>query len=371
MMTIRFVLGGIFWLIYISNAWGLNSFYMYRPLSIGPQHPLFFVNTLYMPDTAGQKDSQWAILDLGYYHVNFFEKSVNVGVDGPPEDFPIRFKRCEGYHVELPAYDWNCKGRGYSIFQDGEYLRRIALFSLQWGSSTEIQWAYRDIYFRGGELDRVIEQYHRLWGMSDERNQASRDSFSIFVWDNEEQKFVYFQDQPTHEYQIESRTLSLKQTLIQSEHFAFSFKLASNFEDQYLETLNTVSKETSPDFNDYNMALESSYLGDTWALHVGRAQTISHKPRFEKSPTPLNFFFLGFVFQLSEYTYFLIQDLFYSTIFPKDGRESLHHDLRERALAIRIAVGENLNVETGLVNNVTWEPHNIDASFFFRLILAY
>ncbi|MGK5093551.1 DUF3187 family protein [Deltaproteobacteria bacterium TL4] len=352
---------------------GMSPKEAYRPFAVGPQHPLYFSAPLYSPDSAftvGQFNSR---AEFSYYHINFFGKSINVGQDGPINDSPVQFKPCQGLYEELPEFEWNCKSQGYSILQDGEYLRRT--FNFQYGllESMDVQFIYRDIFFRGGELDQIIESFHDSIEISNAgRKDYAQNQFGIYLWDNKQQELIYNFSKPDPGYQHESKTLAIKLNLLDSESFGLAFKLASSYGDSYLHNLNQVEtyKQSSNDFEDLLVSLDTSYLGNAWAFHLAYAQTLLKVPIFPKSPQTLVFKFVGLVFQISDSTYFMVQDLFYSSLFPKDGRENLHYDLRERTVGFRFAFIEFLNLEIGHVNNITYSANNIDAGGFLKLIFV-
>ena len=75
--------------------------------------------------------------------------------------------------------------------------------------------------------------------------------------------------------------------------------------------------------------------------------------------------------QVGDESEWMFQDLTYTSLFPKDGKEALQEPLRERTLGMRIGFGEHFHWQFGIVNNISWWPQNIDGAYFSRFILAF
>ena len=373
-MVFRLVFFFILLLLSSSSSHALSQFDRFRPLATGPQHYFYFSRTPFTPDTAATLEAGTIALDFNYEHSNVIGKSTNVGEDGADLNLPFRFKICGLFSEQNKGFDWNCKAKGYSIYQDGESLRRSLTAFVGLTSFLEVQYVVREISFRAGELDSDIEKFHKFMGMNDrDRQSFPKDSFGVYVWDNTQEAFIYRLESPESGYHHLSRTLTLKLELLQTESVALSLRYASNFDEGKYSSINeaNVSSQSRVDFEDRHVSLDFTWLFEGWAIHLARAETSMGNPIFPQSPNLLKFWFVGLVVSLSERSQLLFQDLTYTSLFPRDGREALYQDLRERTLGFRYFLAEEVSLSFAITNNVSWQPNNIDASLTSGLSFRY
>jgi hypothetical protein len=351
----------------------------FRPLPLGPQHFFYYAYPTYTPDSAQVRAfGEWG-LDFDFTHSNVIGQSTNVGVDvgvgGTSTGLDFEFKHCGYFNPQsFQNFDWNCKNQGYSIRQDGEILRRGWSGSLGIGARFEFQASTREMAFRGGELDQFIEDFHSAVGMSNHgRDEFPQNEFGIYVWDNEEGQFVYRLDpNPESGYRPEARTYTLKFGLIQGDSVAIAFKYGIGADQEALRYNEVTEQQQEPRTGEDRLwSLDTSIRFDGWAFHWGYAQTKLAKAFLPKSPEVLLFHFYALIGLWGEDKEWFFQDLTYTSMFPKDGRETLYHDLRERTLGLRFRFGDSFTWRFGLANNVTWQPQNIDASFYSGLGLEF
>ena len=75
--------------------------------------------------------------------------------------------------------------------------------------------------------------------------------------------------------------------------------------------------------------------------------------------------------RLGQESEWVLQDLTYSSLFPRDGREAMHLPLRERTLGARIRFGDRFAWRFGMVKNMTDYPNNIDLALFSGISLGF
>ncbi len=253
-------------------------------------------------------------------------------------------------------------------------MRRGMTGKLGLSMRLELQVVKRDISFRGGELDSFIENYHRLMNMPDKsRKDFPRDQFGIYVWDNEKTEFVYRLDDIASGYNPESRTVSLKLGLIQGASIALALRYAANYNNSHLHQINQVEgrRHQPQDYEDRLLAADFLWAFKSWGAHLGYGETRVAKRFLPQSPDRLLFQFYAFIGRIGDESEWMFQDLTYTSLFPKDGRETLYQELRERTLGMRVGFGEHFLWQFGIVNNVSWQPQNIDGGIFSGLTLQF
>ncbi|MDP7138266.1 MAG: DUF3187 family protein [SAR324 cluster bacterium] len=369
---------GLFWLI-TETVFGISSADRFAPLPVGPQHFFYFDYPVYVPASARVRKAGSFMVEFDYFHVNFLGKSVNHGVDigsgGKSTGLDFEFKHCGHFFPGgLEGFDWNCKQQGYSILQDGETQRRGLKASIGLGARLELQLSKHETSFRGGNLDRFAEDINSKFGLSKSvREGFPRNDLGIYVWDNENLKFLYRLDQPTSGYQPESTTLGLKWGLIQGKSLSLAMRYASNQESGLIRQKNQAEGQNQnyTRFGDRLLAMDFNWAFQNWAFHLGYGQTRLGNRLFALSPNNLNFQFYALMGRLGEESEWMLQDLTYTSLFPKDGREALHLSLRERTLGARIRFGSHFSWRLGIVENMTDYPNNIDLALFSGLSLGF
>ena len=349
------------------------------PLPVGPQHFFYFDYPVYVPSSARVRDAGSFNVEFDYFHVNFLGKSVNHGVDigsgGKSTGLDFEFKHCGHYFPGgHEGFDWNCKQQGYSILQDGETLRRGLQVSLGLGARLELQLSKHETRFRGGDLDRFAEDINSKFDLSNsDREGFPRNDLGIYVWDNENLKFIYRLDQASSGYQPDSTILELKWGLIQGKSISLAFRYATNQQGGLIYKNNQAGDDDSSfeGFRDRLLALDLNWAFQTWAFHLGYGQTQLGNRLFNLSPTGLNFQFYALMGRLGQESEWVLQDLTYGSLFPRDGREAMHLPLRERTLGARIRFGERFAWRFGMVKNMTDYPNNIDLALFSGISLAF
>ena len=350
----------------------------FAPMAIGPQHYFYYAYPNYVPDSARVKPSGGWSVDLDYNHLNIIGQSTNVGdkigVGGQTTGLDFEFEHCGYYGQDWPINDWSCKSQGYSIRQDGEVLRQGWRGTWGLGGRFELQATAQEVAFQGGELDQFIEDFHLFIDMgNDGRSEFPRNEFGVYIWDNEALRFVYRMDpHPEPGYRAAARTYALKFGLVQGDSVAIALRYGTAADQQALR-FNQVTdqQQANRDGADRMWALDTSIQFDGWAFHWGYGQTQLAQPFLPLSPSQLLFQFYGLIWLWGSDAEVVFQDLTYTSLFPKDGRETLYHALRERTVGYRTTWGDAFSWKIGMANNVTWEANNIDVSFFTGFGLQY
>ncbi len=326
-----------------------------RPLLLGPQYPIMYLSTTFLPDSAFVLPQGDFLFQITYLETNSYGFSGNSQKRYSEDAEPDQFKT-EGYE-------------GYSVYIDGESHRRVARLHLGLLEDLEVQLIYRDIVFNGGHLDSMTENFHFSFDLGNQnRDRTSRNKLAFYVIDNETGELVFKLTETSHRYRKESVTLGLKFGLSQGDYSALSLSFLSNFGDYYIEKeINEANDDPDEDhkyFNDGVASLNFSTRFASWSLHTAIAVAEVKKSLFENSPDYISYLFAGINWDAGNSWDVLTQLMRYTSPYPKDSPSSLGNEIMEIGLGMRWLFSSNACLEFGFVENQTQGPQNMDITFF-------
>jgi len=262
---------------------------------------------------------------------------------------------------------------GYSVYIDGEIQERTISVALGLFDYLEIQLSYRDIRFAGGTWDTVVEDFHSAIGHGEAgRDRTGRNQFEVYVYDNETNEIVWQMTDPKSSSNLLAYNLGLKLRLTETEDEALSIKLNSNFSDRYIEQdLNeidtTADKPSFKNFNDFNVSIYYTSKFSWVTLHTALSYTFMTEKVLDKSPKRFMHYFIGGNFHFFDFMDIIVQNLFYSSIYPKNEFSNIGENPNEITFGFRFFPGETGQFDIGMVENYTQGPHNIDVAFFANI----
>jgi len=326
-----------------------------RPIMFGPQYPFMFRSTTFEPDTGFTLEEGKTFIQMGNSAMNTFVMSSNSAKNDTPSGSAATFN--------------NTSSKGYSVYFDGEIDRQFIRLFYGYSDFLELQYTYRQFRFIAGELDETIENFHGTFGLENQgREKTDRDQLEVYIHDNETNQNVFVLTEQENRYRKESVTLGLKFSIKETSDEALSFTLVSNTNDYFIERgINQSSVEDTREhrnFNDMLGSINYSSLFSGGSLFGAFAIAHVSKSLLENSPTEIYYYFLGSNWHLSENWDLQLQSLNYSSPFPKDGVSTIGADVREIALGLRWFWGDDFNLETGLIENQSQGPQNIDIVFY-------
>jgi hypothetical protein len=331
---------------------------MHRPVSLGSQYLFTYSRTRFEPDTAySLKSGEWFV-SLAYVQTNSFAYSTN------------NDKQLNGASGD-PAVFISDLSRIYSVYIDTETTERTLKLNYGLSDSLEFQLAFRDLALVPGSLDLTIEDVHRKLNIGNQgRENAETSVLDIYVWDNQEDKYVFFREETSEQFNRLGVSIGFKYTLRETENEALAFKFITSFNDEYAENgMNDATSDSEyvhKNFDDSNISINYTSKFDYLTLHAAYGVTNMDKPIFEKGPTQVKSYFAGAAFHLSENLDIIFQDLYYTSIFPKDSSH-LGDSINELTFAARSFIGDWVYLEFGMIENQTQGPANIDVSLFASL----
>lgn len=328
---------------------------MHAPVSLGPQYLFTYTRTRFEPDTAySLKSGDW-LATISYVQTNSFVYSKN------------NDKYVNGINGDANVF-YSDPERIYSVYIDTETTERIIRLNYGLSDALELQLAYRDLALVPGSLDLTIEDFHDRINVGNQgRENAETSALGIYVWDNEADKMVFSRSQTAEEFNALAVTVGFKYTLRETDSEALAVKFISSFNDEYAEDgMNEATSDTEyshKNFDDHNISINYTSKFQYFTLHAAYSATFMDTPFFEKGPTQVKHYFLGVNAHLTENIDLIVQDLEYTSVFPKDG-SGIGDSVNEITAAVRNFIGDSFFFEAGFVENYTQGPGNIDISFF-------
>jgi len=321
----------------------------------GPQYPLMFRSTVFEPDTGFTLEEGKIYSQVGNSSMNTFVMSSNSAKNDTPPGSADTFS--------------DISSNGYSVYFDGEIDRQFIRLYYGFSDFLELQYTYRQFRFIAGSLDETIENFHQSFGLENQgREKTGRDQFEVYIHDNESNQNVFVLTEQENKYRKESVTIGLKFSIRETSDEALSFTFASNTNDYFIERgMNQSTVEDTREhsnFNDSLAAISYTSIFSDWSLFGAFAIAHVSKSLFENSPSEIYYYFLGSNWKLSEDWDLQFQSLNYSSPFPKDGVSTIGADVRELALGVRWFWGDTFNMETGMIENQSQGPQNIDIVFY-------
>ena len=332
------------------------------PLMLGPQYPIMYMSTTFVPDSAFTLPQGDFFFQFRYLETNSYAFSSNFHQNENMEEMTNQFN--------------SEKQQGYAAFVDGELHRKIVRFHLGLLEEMEVQLVYRDIKFSGGHLDATIENFHSNFNLGNQkRENTDRDVLNFYVVDKETGESVFQLTDSSPHYHTESLTLGVKYMFYRGESDAASFRILSNFGDQYMERdINEVpdeKKRSHHNFNDGVVGIHYSKHFDRWTLHAALAVAEVKNSLFEKSPDYIAYAFCGGSWHASDNWDILAQTLYYTSPYPEYSSSQLGRNIVELTAGFHWFFTSYASLDFGFVENHTQGAQNIDITFFSALNLQF
>ena len=348
-------------LVFLANsALADSKDYVAAPMMVGPQYPIMFLSTVFVPDTAFVLDENDFYVASTYSVVNSYVLSRNSGI--------------KKEQSSDPSYFSDLDNNGYSVYMDVEMERRLFRFYYGISSNLQLQFTYRDFGYVSGTLDESIENFHTSLQIDNQnRDLVDRNKLALYIHDNETKENIYIVTEESPGFMKESATIGFKYRLFGSDSSAFSFGFSSNYGDYYVER--GVNESTSmdefeehSDFNDQNYSFLYTSKYDGFTLHAAYSSTIIKTSLLPKSPKRINYMFLGINGALSDKWYYVLQGLRYTSPFPKVETSTIGEDVLEIAGSFRWLFRDNILLEIGFVENQTQGAQNVDIALLTNLM---
>ncbi|MBU2512842.1 DUF3187 family protein [bacterium] len=333
---------------------------MDKPLMFGPQNTLLSMSTTFEPDTAFLLDQNDFFVSASYIVINTFAYSSNSDKTNNPS----------GSASEFHSNDSD----GYSVFMDSEMARRPFKIYYGFSSSLEFQFTYHDFIFYPGNLDSTVEEFHKSLNIDNQgREITDKNRLDMYVHDNETGENIYIVTENSPEFVRESMTLGIKYLLFETKSSASSISFSSNYGDYYIErevneSTSDIELEKHTDFNDHNITLRYSSIGQDFTIHAAYSVTTGKNTLLPKSPDRLFYYFLGLNWHLTDDWNVLVQALRYSSPYPKDSTSNIGEDIIEISAGLRWFFGKESVIEIGFIENQTHGEQNIDIALFSTLM---
>ncbi len=350
----------VFIILYLNSVFADSNKYMDKPLMFGPQYPLMFMSTTFIPDSAFLLESNDFFVSTSYVLLNTFVYSGNSAKKDDPDESASDFRASDS--------------SGYSVYMDAEMNRR--LFRIHYGLSSnfEFQFTYRDFMYYPGNLDATVEDFHQSLSLDNQGREISeKDQLEVYVHDNESGENILIITEGPPDFVRESMTIGVKYLIAETQSSAISISFSSNYGDYYIER--GVNESTSDiemvkhkDFNDHNTTLRYSSIFQDFTVHAAYSVTTVINSLLPKSPDMLHYYFLGLNWHMSNDWNALIQFLRYSSPFPKDNVSTIGEDIWEISAGLRWLIGKESVFEIGFIENHTQGPQNIDIALFSNLM---
>ena len=343
------------------SAIGLTRGNLDRPLMIGPQYPMMYFTTFFVPDSAftlseGDFFFQFTYLENNAYSYTSDAQKYNFS-DAPPGEFTGE------------------SNKGYSVYIDSEISRRIFRTQIGIAEGLELQFVYRDIKIGSGSWDPTIESFHENFQLGNQnREYAEQGELHIYIRNNETGENEYVITENMQNFRKESITLALKMSISTGAENALSLTIASNYGDYLLSELNEVKKDdesTHKNFDDYSFALNYSSIFENWSFYAAVSRAFVKNSLFDDTAKRIDYSFLGINWHVAQDWDILIQGLHYSSIYPSGSTSNIDFNIAELTMGLRAFITEETVFEIGFVENITQGAQNTDIAFFSSLLMTF
>ena len=348
-------------IIITCSASGITRSNLDRPLMIGPQYPMMYFTTFFVPDSAFTLSEGDFFFQVTYLENNAFSYTSDAlkysNPDAPPGEFTGN------------------SNEGYSVYLDAEISRRILRTQVGISDGLELQFVFRDFKIGSGSWDSKIESFHESFQLGNQNREfAELDELHIYIRNNETGENEYVITKNMKEYRKESITLAFNMSVSTSEDDALSLTIASNYGDYLLKELNEVKKEGESDhknFDDYVLALNYSSIFENWSLHAAVSRAFIKNSFLENTAKHIDYSFLGINWHIVQDWDIMIQGLRYSSIYPSDSASNIDFTIGEFTLGARAFITDETAFEIGFVENITQGAQNTDIAFFSSLLMTF
>lgn len=345
----------------VFSASGITRDNLDRPLMIGPQYPLLYFTSFFVPDSAFTIPEGDFFFQLTYMENNAYSYTSDAEKykysDAPPGKFTGQ------------------SNKGYSVYIDAEISRRIFRSQVGISDGLELQFVYRDMKVSSGNWDETIETFHENLQVGNQNREFSdQNELHIYIRNNETGENEYVITESMREYRKESITLAFKLSITEDEDSALSLTIASNYSDSLLKSLNEAKKEDESDhknFDDYVFSLNYSTIFTDWSFYAAYSRAYIKKSLFENTSQTIDYGFLGGSWNVNQSWDILFQGLHYTSMYPAGSASNTDNSIIELTGGLRAFLTDETAFEIGFTENMTQGAQNTDIAFFSSILMTF